>query len=118
MTTRAQWLACSSATLRSTCHHDTLAGRESVVLHDVRRTELIERGGSLSGVGTDARRGGRNVGGRHHFLGERLAPFELGGCGRVVRSSAMPARLNASATPATKGTSGPMTTRSAPSLVS
>ena len=59
-----------------------------------------------------AGRGGGHARGGHHVLGERLAALELGGLRR--RAEAGDARVRtASAAPATSGTSGPTTTRSA-----
>ena len=94
---------------------DALAGGEPVVLHDVRRTELVERGGRLLGGGADEGAGGRHAGGGHHVLGEGLGPLELGGRAPTGPNAAIPAARTASATPATSGASGPTTTRSTPS---
>ena len=59
--------------------HDPLAGREAVVLHDVRRAELVQRGRGL--VGGDAHPGSRggHTSRRHHLLGEGLGALQLGG---------------------------------------
>ena len=54
-----------------------LAGGEPVVLHDVGRTERIERLGRLILRVADARHRGRYAGRRHHVLRERLGPLDL-----------------------------------------
>ena len=56
--------------------HHALAGREAVVLHDVRRTERVERGLGLLGGRADERPGRRHAGGGHHVLGERLRALQ------------------------------------------
>ena len=61
---------------------DALAGGEAVVLDDVRRPELVERGGGLVGGRADVRPRGRDAGRGHHLLGERLGALEPGGLGR------------------------------------
>ena len=108
--------ACVKGRVAVVGDHDALAGREAVVLHDVRRA-------NASGPRRPRRpsaqpgRGGRHSGGRHHVLGERLRALELGGRARTARSR--DARCGtASATPATSGASGPTTTRSAPTTAS
>ena len=43
MTTRPQAAACAQCLGAVVSHHDALAGREPVVLDDVRRPELVQR---------------------------------------------------------------------------
>ena len=60
-------------------HHDPLAGGQPVVLHDVRRPERVERGRGLVGGLAQPGGRGRDAGGGHHVLGERLGALEPGG---------------------------------------
>ena len=62
-------------------HHDALAGREAVVLHDVRRADLVEGGvRSLRRVADEGPRR-RDARSGHDVLGERLRPLEPGSGG-------------------------------------
>ena len=77
--------------------------------------ELVERGRHLGRASCTTRaRGGRHAGGGHHVLGEGLASPRAGRPAATGRSRRCPASRTASATPATSGASGPITTRSAP----
>lgn len=58
---------------------DALAGGQTVVLDDVRRTEGVEGLGDLLGGGADVGAAGRHAGRGHHVLGERLGALQLGG---------------------------------------
>ena len=57
--------------------HDALAGRQPVVLDDVRRTERVQRVGHLSGGRADVGQRGGHLGRGHHLLGVGLAALEL-----------------------------------------
>jgi hypothetical protein len=61
---------------------DALAGGQPVVLDDVRRPELVEGGRCVLGAGAHQCPGGRDTGGRHHLLGERLGALEPSRLGR------------------------------------
>ena len=56
--------------------HDSLAGGQTVVLDDVRRAELVERGGDLVGRRPGVGSRGRDTGCCHDLLGEGLGPLE------------------------------------------
>ncbi|CAH0327180.1 hypothetical protein SRABI128_05844 [Microbacterium sp. Bi128] len=58
--------------------HDALAGREPVVLDDVRGAEGIEGVGGFPGIGGNAGHCGGHAGLGHDFLGEGLGRFQLG----------------------------------------
>ncbi len=60
---------------------DSLAGRQAVVLDDVRGAERVEGGLDLRDGGADVGEGRRDVGRRHDLLGEGLAPLEPGRLG-------------------------------------
>lgn len=60
-------------------HDDALAGGETVVLHDVRGAERVERLVDLRRVGAHVRAGGGHAGAGHDVLGERLGALQLGG---------------------------------------
>ena len=89
-TTSPHVAACSRAAARSVGDDDALAGRQAVVLDDVRRPERVEGRGDLVGRAAQPGRGGRHAGGRHHVLGEGLRAFQLGG--RARRPEAEDAR--------------------------
>ena len=63
------------------CDDDSLAPGQTIVLDHVWWPELVK--GSRDGIGIVARTGGcrRHTGSSHHFLGESLRPFQLGGLG-------------------------------------
>ena len=95
-------------------HDDALAGGEAVVLDDVRRAERVERGGrprrrwctrGPAAVGTPAA--------AITSLANALEPSSSA-ARREGPKQLIPRSRTASATPATSGASGPMTTRSAP----
>lgn len=60
-------------------HDHALAGRETVVLHDVRGAEGVQRLLDLLGRRTDVRARRRNARTRHHVLGEGLGALQLRG---------------------------------------
>ena len=59
---------------------DPLAGRQAVVLDDIRRTVGVEGGSDLIRCRAHAGIGGRHPGGSHHVLGEGLGSLQLSGC--------------------------------------
>ena len=63
-------------------HHDALAGREPVVLDDMRHPQRVERRLDLVDGGADVGQPGRNVRRGHDLLGEALAALQLGRGGR------------------------------------
>ena len=97
---------------RSFGDDDALARGEPVVLDDVGRTQRVEGVGDLVEGGADAGQRGRHVGRCHDLLGEGLAALEPGGLGRRPEDQRSPPSRTTSATPATSGASGPITTRS------
>ena len=94
-------------------HHHALAGGEPVVLHHVRRAELVQRPRDALRVRADVR-AGRSA---HRRRSSR--PWRTPWSPPAARpppdgpNTAMPLARTASATPATSGASGPITTRSA-----
>jgi len=60
---------------------DPLAGRQAVVLHHIRRPELVEGGHHVVHAEADPGIGSGHAGGLHDLLGERLAALEPGGLG-------------------------------------
>ena len=56
--------------------HDALARGQSVVLDDVRRTEVIQRRSCLVGIVADVRTRRRDAGGGHDLFGERLRTLD------------------------------------------
>ena len=57
-------------------HDDALASGQAVVLDDVRRAELVERGLGLGAGLADQGASGGDAGGCHHLLGEGLGALE------------------------------------------
>ena len=88
MTTRPQALAWRERLGAVVGDHDALAGREAVVLHDVRRART-RRAPQPPRSASSTRRGARrrHSGGGHDVLGERLRPLQPGGRQRTGRSS-------------------------------
>ena len=73
--------ACRSASARSVGDDHALARGELVVLDDVRRLQPVEDCRHLGRRVGYPVAGGRNAGGGHDLLGERLASLERGGRG-------------------------------------
>ena len=89
----------SSSSSARPADEDALACGEPVGLDHARRPRDRQR------------LGGRHAGGRHHVLREALRALDPGGLAPGP-NTAMPAWRSSSATPATSGASGPITTRS------
>ena len=93
MTTRPQARACSSGRPRSLGHDHALARGQPVRLHHVRRAELVQRGADLGlGPRRSGRGGGRDPGGGHDLLGERLRALDHRGRPGRARSRRRPGR--------------------------
>ena len=112
ITTRRQRSACATAAARSSVTRTPLP--------PARPSSLTTYGGPKASSATETSDGGiadmrqcrRDPRGGHDLLGVRLGSLDLRGLGRRTEA-AMPCSRRASATPATSGASGPMTTSSA-----
>ena len=66
--------------------HHALARGQAVVLHDVRRSEIVESSSDLGEGRAHGGAGGRHARGRHDLLGEGLAPLQA--CRLCTRAEA------------------------------